>query len=126
MSQDPKQLIIPTGESQVGRVQRPDAAAPAPAAAPLGDAPTPLVEHAVPVSPPDAVHAAPADALPPVPETAVPEPVLSQPVRRPMPKPLQESLKVPIPVRMNQLNTEHKRLRNELDALERDLKKTLS
>lgn len=123
MSQDNKGIVIPTGEAQVGRVQ-----APAPS-----DAPKPLVEHEVKVpQEPTPEPAAPAEVS--VPEQAVeapqPEPVLSEPVvvaeAPPEAKPLQESVPVPIPVRMNQLTTEHRRLRNELEALERSLKKPLN
>jgi AmiR/NasT family two-component response regulator len=39
--------------------------------------------------------------------------------------PLQESSKLPIPVRMSQLSSENQRLRDELDALEKTLKSPL-
>jgi hypothetical protein len=100
-----------TGGSQVGVVQRPGAQ---PAQ------PEPVLEHRVempqepqadPVS-----HVAEAQPQETVPVTAeAPEPA----------PPLQESPQVSMPVRMSQLQTENKRLRDEMDALERSLKKTL-
>lgn len=127
---------IPTGEAQVGRVQTPAASAP------IDDSPTPVLEHEVQPAPEDDVPAtepaAPAEgeeaaaseeeqaAQEPEPESGLPEPVVSHPVASAAPAPLQESVPVPIPVRMNQLHTDNKRLRNDLDALERALKKPMS
>ena len=100
---------FPTGESKVGVVHAAPPVAPAPAPDPVVVAetavPEPVVQtHVVP--PPATVAATPAPA----------------PAARPA---LQESPQVPIPVRMNQLQSKHTALRGDLDALEEALKSPL-
>ncbi len=98
----PSASPFPTGESKVGVVHAPQTpAAPAPE-----PSPAPVIEA---VQPEPVVHARVAPA---------PEPVVAAPVRAA----LQESLQVPIPLRMNQLQSQHTALRDELDALEESLK----
>ena len=98
---------FPTGESKVGVVHVAEPTAPAPASAPAVvaeiAAPEPVVQ----------THVAP----PPAPVAATPAPAV-----RPA---LQELSQVPIPVRMNQLQSKHTALRGDLDALEEALKSPL-
>ncbi len=104
---NPSTSPFPTGESKVGVVHAPQAPtvptapAPEPSPAPVAEAaqPEPVV----------------AMRVPPAPEPVV---ALAAPVRAA----LQESLQVPIPLRMNQLQSKHTALRDELDALEESLK----
>lgn len=140
------QLIIPTGEAAVGRVDDKQAT---PSPAPQrrlasDDSPQPVLERPVPglpnsepmpASAPRAEKVAPEISATPnaVPQPSEPlqaEPVVSEPVAiapqviaRP---PLQESVQVSIPERMNQLHSENKRLRSEMEALERALQKPMS
>lgn len=108
---------LPSGESQTGVVRK------------VAETPenSPVLEHraAVPeAAAPDADASKPmpalaAEAPAPAPSVTPPQAV---PVATPTPRPLQEISKVPIPVRMNQLQTDHQRLRDELQALEDALK----
>jgi hypothetical protein len=143
-------LVIPTGEASVGRVsKKEDSKDSAPVqAAPSDRGPQPVLEHAVrapqdsEVAPkaaaaaeeaePQALATAPdaAEPAPPATEALQPEPVLSEPAAVAQeaiaPPPLQESVQLSIPERMNQLHSENKRLRSEMEALERALQKPMS
>lgn len=103
---------LPTGESQIGVVRRPGAAAAAP------EAEGPVLEHSVAVpevpAEPIAAEPQPEPQAPPAPAAPV-VPVRAAPA-------LQESPKVSIPERMNHLSTENQRLRDEMQALEQSLK----
>lgn len=113
-------LVIPTGEAQVGTVKS------APPAQEIQ--PEPVLEHRVaPPAPAPShatapVHSAPPPAAPEAPSIAERTATLAAT----SPAPLQESPQVSIPARMNQLHSENQRLRDELQNLEKALKKTLS
>lgn len=122
---------LPTGESTTGVVRRqpagdepvlerrvatppeaPEAAPPAAAVAPAAAAPAaaaPAAAPPAPATPAPVVTASVAPAAAPV-QASVAQPAL------------QESPKVSIPLRMNQLHSENQRLRDEIDALEQSLK----
>jgi len=115
---------LPSGESLTGVVRK------------VAETPenSPVLEHRAAVAedvPSDVEAAKPvvhpaAEAPGPAPVAASPEPIPAAtptPVpARATPRPLQEISKVSIPVRMNQLQTDHQRLRDELQALEDALK----
>lgn len=105
--------LIPTGEAQVGVVKK------APAAPLESERPEPVVEH--PVHVPQAEH--PSAAAPSAPTVAERTAALAATSAQ---QPLQESPPVSIPERMNHLHAENKRLRDEMQVLEKALKKSLN
>ncbi len=119
---------LPSGESLVKTVSR--TAAPAAPAAPVAPEAAPAMEESPPEPAPALTDVAAApESEPPV--ASQPQPVLSQPIpvlptpQAPAPvKKLQESPQVSITQRASQLQSENKRVRDELDALERALKNT--
>ncbi len=116
--QSPSAPLIPTGEAQVGVVSKAKPAAPAPEQTLQ---PEPVVERRVevPEAPASAAAAAPTEAAPASTLQARVQELASA-------APLQDSPPVPIPERMNQLSAENKRLRDDMQSLEKALKKSLN
>lgn len=114
---NPSAPLIPTGEAQVGVVPK---AQPADAAPEQTLQPEPVVERRVEVPEAPASAAAPAPAAPAAGTVQARVQELASAV------PLQDSPPVPIPERMNQLSAENKRLRDDMQSLEKALKKTLN
>ena len=108
---------LPTGESHTGVVRK---AASTPENTPVLEHSAAVAEPAPPAEPAavDTSETAPAPAPVASPAPVAP-PAVAQAVVRPA---LQEIPKVPIPVRMNQLQSDQQRLREELEALENALK----
>ncbi len=115
--------LIPTGEAQVGVVSKAQPAATAPEQTLQ---PEPVLEHRIEV-PPAPTPASAAASAPAAATDAAPAGTVQARVQElASAAPLQDSPPVPIPERMNQLSAENKRLRDDMQSLEKALKKTLN